>query len=80
MYASEVLEIDNPGSLQNKVCFNCFCILVGGTMRGLHALEKFLNFNEKNRGLGGVAVRVLVFNLSGHQFESRPGHFMLKSW
>ena len=37
-------------------------------------------FYHTSRGLGGVAVRVLAFNLSGRQLESRPEHFMLESW
>ena len=30
------------------------------------------------RGLGGVAVRVLAFNLCGRRFESQPGYLSLK--
>ena len=32
------------------------------------------------RGLVGVVVRALAYNLWGRRFESRLGHFMLESW
>ena len=37
-------------------------------------------FQSTCRGLSGVVVRVLTFNLWSHRFKSQPGYFMLESW
>ena len=39
-----------------------------------------LQFWTSIRGLGGVAVRVLISNLWGRWLKFRAGRFMLESW